>query len=208
MTGEEDAMSAMSKSPPSSDPLVPSSFPAAGCPTPAEAGAMLAKEMNQLSVEEREKAFEDVHGISRVVDETQEDIEACLVLLETELANISNKVAYNLASSMSKEYTSSRKIRLMFLRAEKFDPYNAASRMVRFFDQKYELFGAAKLTKDITLDDLDPDDTAALERGVYQVLPEKDCAGRKVICLFPQELKVNWTIKNSVSDDGCVAQDD
>jgi len=166
---------------------------------------MLAKEMNQLSVEEREKVFEDVHGIPRVVDEPHEFIEACLALLEKELTNISSKAAYDLASSTSKEYTSSKKIRLMFLRAESFDPYKAASRMVRFFEEKFELFGADKLTKDITLDDLDPDDIITFENGVFQVLPEKDCAGRKVLCIFPK-LKVIRTTQNMVSDDVCEAR--
>ena len=177
---------------PLSYPLAPSS--PAECPTPAETGAMLAKEMNKLSVEEREKVLEDVHGIPRVVDETQEFIEACLTLLEKELTNISSKPAYDLASSTSKEYTSSKKIRLMFLRAESYDPCNAASRMVRFFDEKNKLFGADKLTKDITLDDLDLDDIITLKNGFYQVLPEKDCVGRKAFCQFPK-LRVTPTIK-------------
>jgi hypothetical protein len=205
MTSKEDSTSTVSKK------THPSDFPAPSnpteCPTPAEASAMLAKEMNQLSVKEREKALEDVHGIARVVDEPQEFIEACLALLEKELNNISNKAAYDLASSMSKEYTSRRTRRLMFLRAESFDPCKAASRMVRFFDEKYQLFGADKLTKDITLDDMDPDDIAALETGSHQVLPEKDCAGRKVICYFP-ELKVirTTTTRNAVSDAVCEAR--
>jgi hypothetical protein len=203
MTGNGDSMSAVSKKTPS-DLSVPSS--PTECPTPAEASAMLAKEMNQLSVEEREKVLEDVHGIPRVVDESQEFIEASLALLEKELLNISSKAAYDLASSMSKEYTSSKKIRLMFLRAESYDPYNAASRMVRFFDEKCELFGADKLTKEITLDDLDPDDIMTVENGMFQVLPEKDCAGRKVICVFPKLKKVIRTTRNVVSEDVCKAR--
>jgi hypothetical protein len=201
MAGKEDSKSPVSKKTPPSDLPVPSS--PTECPTLAY--AMLAEEMNQLSVEEREKALEDVHGIARVVDEPQEFIEACLALVEKELTTVSSKTAYDLASSMSKEYTSSKSMRLMFLRAESFDPYKAASRMVRFFDEKCELFGADKLTKDITLDDLDPDDIAALERGMYQVLPKKDCAGRKVFCFFPK-LKVIRTIRNAVSDDVCKAR--
>ena len=163
---------------------------------------MLAREMFQLSVEEREKVLEDVHGIARVVDEPQEFIEACFALLEKELTNISNKVAYDLASSISKEYTSSKKRRLMFLRAESYDPCKAASRMVRFFDEKCELFGADKLTKDITQDDLDPGDIITLEIGLFQVPPEKDCAGRKVFSFLPTE-STSRTTQNMVSDDGC-----
>ena len=166
---------------------------------------MLAEEMNKLSVEEREKVLEDIHGIPRLVDEPKERIEACLALLETALTNISSKAAYDLASSMSKEYTSSKKRRLMFLRAQSYDPYNAASHMVRFFEQKCQLFGADKLTKDITLNDLDPDDIFTLENGVLQVPPEKDCAGRKVLCFFPK-LKVIRATQNMVSDNGWEAR--
>jgi hypothetical protein len=202
MPGKKDRTPAVSRKTPSDLP-VPSS-PLAECPTQAEADALLAKEMNQLSVEEREKVFEDVHGIAPDVDEPHEFIEAYLALLEKEITNIASKAAYDLASFMSKEYTSSKKLRLMFLRAESFDAYKAASRMVRFFDEKYALFGAEKLTKDIVLADLDPDDIAALETGFYQVLPEKDSAGRKVFCAFPQ-LRVVRTTQNVVSDDVCEA---
>jgi hypothetical protein len=166
---------------------------------------MLAKEMNLLSVEEREKVLEDVHGIARAVDEPLDYVKNSLVLLEEELSKIArNKVAFDLAKFQSKEYVSSEKLRLMFLRAESFNAYKAASRMVSFFDEKYKLFGADKLTKDIGLADLDPDDIAALETGFYQVLPEKDCAGRKVFCFFPK-LKVVQTTQNMVSDDVCEA---
>ena len=91
------------------------------------------------------------------------------------------------------------------LRAESFDPCNAASRMVRFFDEKCELCGADKLIKGSTLANLDPDDIITLENGFYQMLPEKDCAGRKVLCVFPK-LKVTRTTKNAVSDDVCKAR--
>jgi hypothetical protein len=127
MSYKKDPASAVNMKTLSDDRPVPSSPPE--CPTPAEATSMLAKEMNQLSVEEREKVLEDVHGIARVVDEPHEFIEACLALLEKELHNIPSKAAYDLASSMSEEYTCSKKLRLKFLRAESFDPYNAASRL-------------------------------------------------------------------------------
>ena len=182
-------------------PYTPTAF--AECPTPEATGAMLAKEMNQLSVEEREKVLEDIHGIARAVDEPVDYVKNSLVLIEQELSKITRtRFAFDLAKSQSEEYVSSEKRRLMFLRADSFDVSKAASRMVRFFDEKYKLFGADKLTKDIVLADLDPDDVAALERGFYQVLPEKDCAGRKVLCFFPK-LKVIRTTQNMVSDDIC-----
>jgi hypothetical protein len=175
------------------------------CPTPESTSAMIAKELNQLSVNEREKVLEDVHGIAREsVDEPPDYVRNRLVLLEQELSKITrNKAAYDLAKLQSKEYVSSEKLGLMFLRAESFDACRAAARMVRFFDEKYELFGADKLTTDIVLADLDPDDIAVLDKGFCQVLPEKDCAGRKVLCFFPNKLKAS---KSLVSDDVCEAR--
>jgi hypothetical protein len=176
------------------------------CPTAEATGAMLAKEMNQLSVEERETVLEDIHGIARAVDEPHDFVKNSLMLLEHELSKTTNnKVAFDLAKFRSKEYVSSEKLRLMFLRADSFDAAKAASRMVRFFEEKYALFGAEKLTKDIVLADLDPDDIAALEKGFYQVLPEKDSAGRKVFFFFPK-LRVVRTIQNQVSVDVCEAR--
>jgi hypothetical protein len=93
----------------------------------------------------------------------------------------------------------------MFLRAESFDAYKAASRMVAFFDEKYKLFGAEKLTKDIVLADLDPDDISALENGYYQRLANKDSAGRKVFCGF-EHVRAGSTTQNLVSDDVCQAR--
>jgi hypothetical protein len=205
MPGKKDPTSVVSKKTPSDLPVPSSSSSPTEFPTPAEVSSMLAKEMNQLSVEEREKVLEDVHGIARVVDEPQEFIEACLTLLEKELTNIPSKVAYDLAKFRSKEYVSSQKLLMMFLRADSFDAYKAASRMVRFFEEKYALFGAQKLTKDIVLADLDPDDIAAVESGIYQVLPEKDSAGRKVFFFFPK-LKGARTTQNQVSDEVCEAR--
>jgi hypothetical protein len=184
-----------------SAPCTPTTF--TGCPTPEASSALLAKEMNQLSVDEREKVLEDVHGISRAVDEPLDFVKNSLVLLEQELSKIlaCNKVAFDLAKLQSKEYVSSEKLRLMFLRAESFDAYAAAAHMVRFFDEKYKLFDPEKLSKDIVLADLDTDDIAALERGFYQLLPEKDCAGRKVFCFFPKLKTAGRTTQTIVSED-------
>jgi hypothetical protein len=187
-----------------------STAPAVVCPTPEAASAsMQAKEMNQLSVEERETVLEDIHGIARGVDEPFDYVKNSLVLLEEELSKPTqlNKGAYDLAKFQSKEYVSSEKLRMMFLRAESFDAFKAASRMVKFFYEKYNIFGAEKLTKDIVLADLDPDDIAALEKGFYQVLPEKDSAGRKVCCYFPK-LKVVPRTQNVVSDNVCEVRGD
>ena len=47
---------------------------------------------------------------------------------------------------------------MMFLHADCYAPKDAAKQMVHFFELKKSLFGAEKLVKVITLDDLDKDD--------------------------------------------------
>jgi hypothetical protein len=151
-------------------------------PNPAETSALLAKEMNDLSIEEREKVLEDVHGVARVVDEP---------------AKLPMHSCYNLAQSLDKQYIESDKLRLLFLRATSFEPYPAACRMESFLEQKLELFGREKLTRTIAYDDLDPDDVETLEHGMFQQLGERDHAGRKIIAMFPK-LKVAKAHNNAV----------
>ena len=79
-------------------------------------------------------------------------------LIEYHLQNIKSNTAYALAEAMSRKYVSSRRLRMMFLRADRYNSEDAAERMIRFFDLKESLFGVHKLVKDITLDDLDEND--------------------------------------------------
>ena len=63
-----------------------------------------------------------------------------------------------------------------------------------------------KSTKEITLDDLDPDDIINSRKWrVLHMLPEKDSAGRKVICFIPK-LKVIRTTPDNVSDSSLVSK--
>ena len=73
----------------------------------------------------------------------------------------------------------------MFLRATQFHPIKAAHQLLRHFHYKLELFGEQKLTKDITYDDLTPEDKACLRRGFTQFLETKDAKGRTVAIFFP-----------------------
>eukprot|EP00526_Cylindrotheca_closterium_P026840 CAMPEP_0113629714 /NCGR_PEP_ID=MMETSP0017_2-20120614/15428_1 /TAXON_ID=2856 /ORGANISM="Cylindrotheca closterium" /LENGTH=51 /DNA_ID=CAMNT_0000540129 /DNA_START=15 /DNA_END=167 /DNA_ORIENTATION=+ /assembly_acc=CAM_ASM_000147 len=51
----------------------------------------------------------------------------------------------------------------MFLRGNRYDTKAAANQMLKFFETKQDLFGTEKLTKDITIEDLDEDDIACLK---------------------------------------------
>ena len=135
-----------------------------------ETDAMLAGEMNRCSMEEREKAFHDIHGVSGNTEESHEMVANKLYQLDLELSKIkTGSSAYELAEKMSMEYVSNPDFRLMFLRADEFDAKKAAVRMSAFFSEKLDLFGSEKLVKDITLNDLNDDDMESLACGCIQV---------------------------------------
>jgi hypothetical protein len=154
--------------------------------TAHEADALLAKEMTQLSVEERDQVLKEIHGVADEVDENPESVMRALAQFEEELQKIPERDAYELAKSMSGDYVSSRKLLLMFLRADRFDVKEAALRMVRFFESKLELFGPDILIKDIKMDDLNEDDLECLWSPFSQTLPQRDSSGRGITVVMPR----------------------
>ena len=158
-----------------------------------ELDAILAKQMDQLSMNERHKYREEVHGIRRTESSSIEDtpdllqkkfdeLEHCL---NTRIPINMNKDAYERAKYISPEYVYDRSFRLMFLRGELYDPYAAAVRIIKHFQIKEELFGKDLLTKHITIDDLTKEDIENIKLGCEQILPIRDSADRYIVCLVP-----------------------
>jgi hypothetical protein len=166
--------------------------------TPAtETDALLAKELNELSLDEREQVYEDIHCIPRLVEEEPVFVAKALDSLEEAISKIPKKAAYNQAFFLSPKYIQDPKFRLMFLRVELFHVERAASRVVAYFEQKLELFGIDKLGRDIGYGDLDDDDQVAVMTGAFQFLPDKDRSGRPIAWGFLKVQKYrHW--KNQV----------
>lgn len=93
-------------------------------------------------------------------------------------------------------YVRARVFRVMFLRANQYDAIASAYNMLRFFEMKRQIFGVKKLVKDITLEDLDEDDIAALKTGYFQ-LAGKDRSGRTLNINFPG-LRGNMALQNEL----------
>jgi hypothetical protein len=149
-----------------------------------EGDTLLVKELNELSITEREHVLEEVNGLPKAIDETSELVEESLKRLEEEISKIRKRSAYEKALFMAPNSVRDRDFRLMFLRAALFDPRKGAKRMVNYFHHKLRLFGLDKLVKSITLDDLDQDDLTDMFSGSLQILPVKDRAGRTVVVSF------------------------
>jgi hypothetical protein len=159
---------------------------------------LIAKEMTMLSMEDRERVYYDLHGVSDEIKETPEMIKQGLSELEKALLELAHKDAYDLAEAMNPEYVQRKEFRLKFLRAEYFVAKNAALRLARFFQAKLDLFGRYKLAQDIVQDDLDEDDMAVLYGGGNQSLPIRDRAGRAVAVWFPSQKTQSMDCKAKV----------
>eukprot|EP00980_Cylindrotheca_fusiformis_P017378 scaffold5392_cov107-Cylindrotheca_fusiformis.AAC.11 len=150
-----------------------------------EAESIVAKALSSLSLGERSQLLDDVHGVSKPIDETPDTILSSLTAFAAAIES-SKTPMYEKALVQNKSYVEDRSLRLMFLRSEGFNVHAAANRLMLFLKQKALYFGEEKLTKEITLDDFSAEDMQSLESGATQVLPKKDRAGRSVFVVFPQ----------------------
>ena len=159
--------------------------------------SLLALDMYKISLKEREEVFEDLHGVSGLIDESPELVASSLAQLESEIAKIRYRDAFIAATSKDLSYTSSRALRLKFLRAETFDSKRAAARIVGFFEKKLEVFGPGPLARDILISDLNEDDQICLQSGLMTYVPEKDMAGRAIMTWIPM-LKGGFSVISKV----------
>lgn len=166
-------------------------------PAVKEVDTLIAKELFQMSLDEREKALDDVHGIRKAETEDPNFVNNRLIQLEHHLCQIKMGSVYEEAERQSETFVRDPHRRTMFLRAEHFEPRAAAQRMLRFFEFKKELFGVDKLCRKITLQDMSEDDMESLRSGECQISPFKDVSGRPII-IFAQKLRKYKHIENVV----------
>jgi hypothetical protein len=169
-------------------------------PDPADTDKLLSSELQELSLQERNRIYDEVHGVADAVEEDIEFIETCLADLSLHINRIRKRSAYERALFMFPRYVKDRAFRLSFLRAERFDTKDAAKRMVNFFQLKLDLFGLDKLVKDITLDDLDETARGTIALGeTGQVLSTLDRSGRHVLIFMGNYFGSPETIRSMVS---------
>lgn len=152
--------------------------------------SLIANALNQLSLDEREAVYYEMHGVAEITKETPELVQFSLNQLEAELDRIKHThpkgSAYKLAEDLSPDYVQDHELRMKFLRCEKFDIQKTSERFIRYFACKLLFFGKEKLCKNITLQDLNKDDLKALKAGYMQVLPIRDRSGRAVWIGLPR----------------------
>jgi hypothetical protein len=158
-------------------------------PSPQEAEALLSGALHGVSSEERDQALADVHGVTSASAMDNEFFASRLAQLDQAISDCKSKSAFLRAKIQDPEYVSNRSFRLQFLMADSFQPKAAAERLVSYFESKLVLFGPAKLTHDLALDDLCTEDMKCLQHGVVQRLMGQDHAGRVVVSCWPTTLQ-------------------
>jgi len=158
--------------------------------------SLIASELTKLSLEDRVKALEEVHGVVENIEEDPEEIKRLIEQVKEELKRLRYKQAYEKAAFLSTNYVNNPEFVLPFLRADNYNPRHAAIRLAEHFKFKLELFGEHTLVRDILYDDLTADEQLILNSGFVQRLPSSDTAGRQiVVCNMSEFLKIG-NLKN------------
>jgi hypothetical protein len=175
-----------------------------------EVARRLAASFGDLSMDEREKALHDIHGVGDGVEETPEVVATSLEKLVKEVNLIPDKKAFETAYSQSPEFVCDPELHMQFLRAERFDVKKAAERMVYHFEKKLELFGSDSLGREIRLSDLNEKDMVGFRSGYLRMLPLRDQAGRLVVfyakSLFPPTMTIVERVR-SINHQYCTMPD-
>ena len=167
-------------------------------PSQAPANPLVAAEMSQLTALERNKVYEDIHGVADIPEEDPEVTMKLLDELKEEIRKIKERAEYNKAHFRAPSRVEDPKFLLMFLRDASFDVRLAAKKVIAHFRSKAALFGMDKVANPITFDDLDEDDKESLLSGSIQFLSETDQSGRSVMFYHGRYINAkSW--KNYVS---------
>jgi hypothetical protein len=142
----------------------------------------LGREMNELSVPERQKVLDDIHGVAEAQEETPELLEKSLAQLDKAICSLPrpDRKALDHAIFLRPELKNDIKFKIMFLRADYFVADLSAKRMALYFKYKLELFGEDKLVKKLSVEDLQEQDRNKSMAGFFLELPERDPIGRQV----------------------------
>mmetsp|Transcript_19088 Transcript_19088/g.25052 ORF Transcript_19088/g.25052 Transcript_19088/m.25052 type:complete len:355 (+) Transcript_19088:30-1094(+) len=145
----------------------------------------MAKEHAETSQEEHDQANRDLYGIEDyVIDETDDFLEESFRLLDEAIQDVEEKEAYELASFVNPEYISSKKFRIMFLRAERFDIPKTAVRIVKYWDRKVQIFGTDYAFRPLSILDLPAQDEVALGCAGLSLLNARDSVGRALLFCY------------------------
>lgn len=156
------------------------------------ADGFLSREMQGLDANNRNAIHEEIHGVRCMTPvETPKLLEESLEAFWSAVRAIpeSSKVAYNhcrriasLRNGNPKHYAiEDPTFHLRFLRSELFDAEKAATRYINYLNFVHTHWGDIALEREIRFSDFSKEEIKLFRKGLYQLLPVRDKAGRKVL---------------------------
>lgn len=138
--------------------------------------ADLARDMNALTVEQREVLAEEIHGVSDVPTETPSLVQQKIQDMHEAMKNIPKSTAYrdawDRAVYLRPSLATDVDHLLMFLRTRRYDPFDAANWMLKYYDSKRQLWGDGVVPNKLTWDDLTEEEQAYVRKGVFLSIPK------------------------------------
>ena len=118
--------------------------------------AELAADLNTLTFDERRAIEEDIHGVSDVIEETEELLAFSIAQMKEVLMKFAprDRHAWDRAVFLRPALSEDRKLYIMCLRARRFRPLEAALLLIAYFRAKQNLFGDDLLVHRITWQDV------------------------------------------------------
>ncbi|KAL3906983.1 MAG: hypothetical protein SGILL_009057 [Bacillariaceae sp.] len=148
----------------------------------------LTQQMQALSVEEQERAMYDLMTENELTlkmegkQTPQQWMDQMDAAMEHKRRTTGGTILQK-AMHMNLQFVKDQ--RWKFLRAEDWNVQRAVDRMGRFFEHKLDLFGEEALCRELTMQDLTPEDKEYWrETGFLQILDERDRTGRPVVIMF------------------------
>ena len=168
-----------------------------GSAMPPDAEQVLQEELMKLSVEDRNKSQDEIHGVDCLApEETPEKITDSLRELDQHLNGetipVEKKKAYLKSQELFAKttYVNSQEFRLRFLRSTLFDVPEAAQRINQYLNTISSVFGEFTLERGPRISDFSKTELQEFRLGRYQFLPYRDRArpnGRRILAVFPDE---------------------
>jgi len=132
--------------------------------------------MNVLSFAERQAMVEDIHGVLDVIEETTELVAQSIEEMKQVLGrmNSQQREAWDRAVFLRPALADDQRFHLIFLRARRFQAYEATVLMVSYMRVKRDLWGDDLLIHRITWDDVSVLICSSSEYDVETIVPSEE----------------------------------
>lgn len=169
-----------------------------GNPEMKQTEEFLASEMNQLSVQERSNALDDIHCVGEELNETPAIFQKALTEFAQTVHQGGLNSVYESALLQNRAYVEDPSFRLKFLRANTYDVGKAVRQMMSFLQQKAKYFGIENVARELCLSDLTSDDIQLMRSGLFHIQDGRDRKGRLILHMFSKKLS-GWNTETFVS---------